>query len=113
MTWSARRRRGGPSADAARRAPGRLPEVPDHGEEVWLEAPSALRDRLAWSGSPAGTGRTYVPCTRVRVPPDLGDVTVANMRGARVLDIDSGDHVNDESPPERAALLDAVTGVDG
>jgi pimeloyl-ACP methyl ester carboxylesterase len=83
-------------------------ELVDNGPRLGLEAPGPLFEPFSWDGFPTQLPRTYIRCLRdTLITPALVDTMVANMGGARVVDIDAGHNVATRSPAELAALLDA------
>ena len=92
--------------------PGEAPIVTDlelieNGPGLGLEAPGPLFEPFTWAGFPTHLPRTYVRCMRDKIiAPELADAMIANMGGARVIDIDAGHGVATGSPAELAALVD-------
>ena len=87
-------------------------ELVDNGPRLGLEAPGPLFEPFTWDGFPTHVPRTYIRCLRDTViGPELVETMVANMGGAKVIDIDAGHDVATRSPAELSALLDtcAVT----
>jgi pimeloyl-ACP methyl ester carboxylesterase len=92
--------------------PGETPivtdlEVIENGPGLGLEAPGPLFEPFTWDGFPTHLPRIYVRCTRDRlINLELADAMIANMGGARVIDIDAGHGVATSAPADLAALLD-------
>jgi pimeloyl-ACP methyl ester carboxylesterase len=83
-------------------------EVIENGPGLGLEAPGPLFEPFTWDGFPTHLPRTYIRCVRDRViSPELAEIMVANMGGARVIDIHAGHGVAASSPADLASLLDA------
>jgi pimeloyl-ACP methyl ester carboxylesterase len=89
-------------------------EIVENEGRMGLEAPGPLLEAFTWTGFPREIPRTFVRCLRDRVvTPELVDQMLANMGGARVVDIDAGHFVADEAPAELAAVLDSIADEDG
>jgi pimeloyl-ACP methyl ester carboxylesterase len=92
--------------------PGEAPivtelELIENGPRSGLEAPGPLFEPFTWAGFPTHLPRTYIRCVLDKViTPELADGMIANMGGARVIDIEAGHGVATSSPAELAALLD-------
>jgi len=85
-------------------------ELVDNGPRLGLEAPGPLFEPFSWDGFPTHLPRTYIRCLRdTMITPALVDTMVANMGGARLIDIDAGHNVATGAPAELSALLDACT----
>jgi pimeloyl-ACP methyl ester carboxylesterase len=85
-------------------------EVIDNGPRLGMEAPGPLFEPFTWNGFPTHLPRTYIRCLRDRIiGPALVDTMVANMGGAKLVDIDAGHDVATRSPAELSALLDACS----
>ncbi len=83
-------------------------EVVENGPRYGLEAPGPLFEPLSWDGFPRQVPRTYVRCLADRViTPEMTETMVANMGGARVVDIDAGHDVTSQAPAALAHILDA------
>ena len=75
--------------------------------DLGIEAPGPIFEPYSWKGFPEHIPRTYVRCLRDQViTPELVDIMVANMGGAKLIDIDAGHDVASSAPIELAALLD-------
>ncbi len=85
-------------------------ELVENGPRRGLEAPGPLFEPFTWDGFPGHLPRTYIRCLRDRlIGPELVDVMVSNMGGAKVIDIDAGHDVATSSPADLSALLDSCT----
>jgi pimeloyl-ACP methyl ester carboxylesterase len=83
-------------------------ELVDNGPRLGPEAPGPLFEPFTWDGFPTHLPRTYIRCLRDTViTPALADTMVANMGGAKVVDIDAGHDVAARFPAELSVLLDA------
>lgn len=83
-------------------------ELVDDGLRLRIEAPGPLFESFTWGGFPKHLPRTYVRCLDDKViTPELVEIMIANMGGARIVDIDAGHNVASSSPAELAALLDS------
>ena len=83
-------------------------ELVDNGPRLGLEAPGPLFEPFTWDGFPTDLPRTYIRCLQdTLITPELVDTMIANMGGAKLLDIDAGHNVAARAPAELAALLDA------
>ncbi len=83
-------------------------ELVDNGPRLGLEAPGPLFEPFTWDGFPTDLPRTYIRCLQdTLITPELVDTMIANMGGAKLIDIDAGHNVAARAPAELAALLDA------
>lgn len=84
-------------------------EIVENEGRMGLEAPNPLFEPFTWDGVPRDVPRTFVRCTDDRVvTSDLVETMVANMGGARIVDVDAGHEVASEAPEALAALLDEL-----
>jgi pimeloyl-ACP methyl ester carboxylesterase len=86
-------------------------EVIDFGPRGGIEAPGPVFEPFSWAGVPRHLPRTYIRCLRdTLISPELVEVMLSNMGGARVVDIDAGHNVALTAPAELAAVLDSCAG---
>lgn len=83
-------------------------QLVDNGPRLGLEAPGPLFEPFTWEGFPTHLPRTYIRCLRdTLITPELVETMIANMGGAKLIDIDAGHNVATRAPAELSALLDA------
>lgn len=86
-------------------------EILENRPRFGFEATGPLFEPYSWSGFPQQVPRTYVRCLQDRViTPEMADTMVANMGGARLVDIDAGHDVASLAPAALAAVLDSCAG---
>lgn len=73
------------------------------------EAMGVLFETFSWAGFPPELPRTYLKNARDRVvPPDLQDVMIGNIGGARVIELDSPHCPAVRHPEAMARILDGI-----
>jgi pimeloyl-ACP methyl ester carboxylesterase len=83
-------------------------EIVENRPRFGLEAPGPLFEPFSWDGFPWQLPRTYVRCLRDRViTPEMAATMVANMGGARLIDLAAGHNVASSEPAAVAAILDS------
>jgi pimeloyl-ACP methyl ester carboxylesterase len=83
-------------------------ELIENGPRLGLEAPGPLFEPFTWAGFPRHLPRIYVRCVHDKlIAPELADVMVTNMGGAKVIDIEAGHSVASTSPVDLSSLLDS------